>query len=244
MARVIKASDVGVSPDAKPLNLQDVAAQVRAVVSDARRQAAAVLRASRARVRDASGVPSAVSADALSTARAAGFEDGFAQGVASGAERNASLVAELREAAAALVAARAELAQQMQRQTLELAMVLTNKIVGLVAGQDIAAARHNLAKALELAGGGDVIVRVSPRQHRRLSEHCRELAETLGCGGVRVMADESIAPGGVKVLCRGGEIDATIQTQLANVAASLAGMGGLFTDDVPAPPEMESSTRP
>ena len=76
-------------------------------------------------------------------------------------------------------------------------------------------------------------------------EHCRELVETLGCGGVRVMADESITPGGVKVLCRGGEIDATIETQLANVAASLAGMGGLFTEDVPAVPEMtESSTRP
>jgi len=259
MARVIKASDIGAaSPGARPLNLQDVAVQVRAVVNDARRRAAAVLRASRARARESGGATTAAMAeDLLAAARRQGFEDGFTQGVQTGLERGASQAvaaadaegtrsAELfREAAAGLSSARAELAQQMQRQTLDLAMLLTNKIVGLVAGQDISAARHNLAKALELAGGGDVIVRVSPRQHRRLSEHCRELAETLGCGSVRVMADEGVTPGGVKVLCRGGEIDATIETQLANVAASLAGMGGLFTEDVPAVPEMtESSTRP
>ena len=272
MARVIKASDIGAaSPTARPLNLQDVAVQVRAVVTNARRQAAAVLRASRARARELEGLSrrsvaceagAALAEDVLAAASRQGFEDGFAQGMAAGLERGVAQAASaaddelsrsselLREMAAALTAAKADLAQQMQRQTLELAMLLTNKIVGLVAGQDIAAARHNLAKALELAGGGDVIVRVSPRQHRRLTEHCRELAETLGCGGVRVMADESITPGGVKVLCRGGEIDATIETQLANVAASLAGMGGLLTETetetVPAvPPEMtESSTRP
>ena len=257
MARVMKAGDIGAA-GARPLNLQDVAAQARAVVSGARRRAAAVLRASRARARESGGgaTTAAMAEDVLAAARRQGFEDGFAQGVQAGLERGGAQAvaadaelarsAELfREAATGLSSARAELAQQMQRQTLDLAMLLTNKIVGLVAGQDISAARHNLAKALELAGGGDVIVRVSPRQHRRLSEHCRELAETLGCGSVRVMADEGVTPGGVKVLCRGGEIDATIETQLANVAASLAGMGGLFTEDVPAVPEMtESSTRP
>jgi len=246
MARVIKSSDIGTGwPGAGPLNVCDVAAQARAVVSAARSRAAETLRAARARAR-AGGISE------VAAARRQGFEQGLSRGLDVGQERGASAGEELsraadglREIAAALTAARTELAGQMQRQALELAMLLTNKIVGLVAGQDIAAARHNLAKALELAGGGDVIVRVSPRQHRRLSEHCRELAETLGCGGVRVMADESITPGGVKVLCRGGEIDATIETQLANVAASLAGMGGLFTDETPAMPEMtESSTRP
>lgn len=249
---MIKASDIGrASSEAVPLNVCDVAERARSVVAEARRRAAAVLRASRTRA----SCEAASAETLLDAARRQGFEEGFAAGISSEAERVASRAdgeadegascssALLREAAVALSSARTELAQQMQRQTLELAMLLTSKIVGQVAGQDISAARHNLAKALELAGGGDVIVRVCPRQHRRLSEHCRELAETLGFGGVRVMADESITPGGVKVLCRGGEIDATIETQLANVAASLAGIGGLFTEDAGALSAMtESST--
>ena len=247
MARVLKAQDM-MQPDqvkAQLLNLQDLAKQAQQIVLDARRQAASVLAAARAEAKTIAGAgesqQEAQSQEAVAAARKEAFAEGHGQGLAQGLEQGATDAmakagAELAEAKAALqeigqgvIQAQAELAQQMQRQTLELAMALTTKIVGQVATADISAAQHNLQKALELAGpGGEAIVRVNPRQLRRLTEHCHELAELLGVGPVRVMADESVSAGGVKVLCRCGEIDATIETQLANVAASLTGVGGLF----------------
>jgi hypothetical protein len=53
-------------------------------------------------------------------------------------------------------------------------------------------------------------------------------------GRIRWVADEAVAPGGVKVLTRRGQVDATIQTQLDNVAEALL---GARTGPGPAAPE-------
>jgi hypothetical protein len=51
-----------------------------------------------------------------------------------------------------------------------------------------------------------------------------ELAESLNCAGkVRLVGDETISPGGAKLQTAGGEIDATIETQLSNVVEALVG---------------------
>jgi hypothetical protein len=42
---------------------------------------------------------------------------------------------------------------------------------------------------------------------------------------VKLAGDQQVGPGGVKLSTRNGQVDATIETQLANVARMLTGRG-------------------
>jgi flagellar biosynthesis/type III secretory pathway protein FliH len=115
--------------------------------------------------------------------------------------------------------------QEARGEMLEFAIELARKIVGRVAECDPRAAQANLGKALELAvAGGGVTVLVSPAQLEMLQGHAAELVEVLRLRGrVNLRGDETVGRGGVRLLSRQGEIDATIRTQLDNVVEALCG---------------------
>ena len=108
---------------------------------------------------------------------------------------------------------------------LDFALELAAKIVGRIAAEGATAARENLRKALELAeASAAVCVKVNPAQLAGLNLCLPELLEALGRSGeVRMVGDEAVSPGGVKVQTDCGEIDATIETQWANVVEALLG---------------------
>ncbi len=201
------------------LNLRDLAEEARAVVLEARREAAAIVETAKA---TAAGIRNQAELDAQASDRA---DD----------EASAARGRELAELAGAVVselsAAKEQAMAAMRRDVVKLALELAAKIVGEVAVSDISAARGNLEKVLALSGrSGEIILKVNPSQHRRLGEHYRELTEVLAAPGVvRMVPDESVGPGGVKMLSGSGEVDATIETQLANLARGLIGGGVLFT---------------
>jgi flagellar assembly protein FliH len=244
MARVIKAEEVNTVGAAKAavLNLKDLAAQARQIVLDARREAAGMLARTRAQAKE-------TRQEAARAGRAQGFEEGRAQGLAQGLQeagalaqsqadaQSAELAALAKKIVEELASAREQQQARMQRDMLEFSLQLAAKIVGQVAVSDIAAARGNLTKVLELAGqNSEIVVKVNPGQLRRLREHYNELVEALGLTGqMKLVGDDEISPGGVKLVSRSGEIDATIETQLANVAQSLVGgIGNLFEPALPA----------
>jgi flagellar biosynthesis/type III secretory pathway protein FliH len=209
-ARVIKAGDASHDAQSLVANLSELTNQARQIVLDARKEAARLLAEARK------------AADELKAQ--AKREAPTAQQVPPPQSVSDELASLLRTAAAELHAAREQVLSQARRQMLLFAMELARKIVGKVAAADIGAANANLDKALRLAGGGDIVVRANPRQVEELKRSCRELVGALAMqGDIRLEGDEQVSPGGVKVICRGGEIDATIQTQLANVASSLLG---------------------
>lgn len=234
MVRVLKADDLKAVNAAKAvvLNLQDLSQQARQIVLDARHQAAEILAAARA---DAKASRDKGRAEGLAAGLRQGREEGLQQALAQGREQlavqDAELAAAARQILDELAASSLELQQARRRELLALAMELAARIVGEVATHDIAAAEANLDKVLRLAGRNEeIVVHVNPQQLRRLEQCCSSFVETLRLGGpVRVVGDEEIAPGGVKLISRTGEIDATIATQLANVAQTLLGqMPSLF----------------
>lgn len=238
MARVIKADEIGTLGAAKAtvLNLKDLASQARQIVLDARREAATIL----ARARKESQLLHQQTLDeahqqGLAQGRKEGLAQGLQRGAATAADQARGEMADLTELARQIVgelsAARDRMHADLKREMLEFSLALAAKIVGQVAVSDIAAAQANLAKVLELAGrNGEIVIKVNPKQLRRLQDHAQELLAPLGVQGpVRVVGDEEISMGGVKLLSRCGEIDATIETQLANVAHTLVGgIGNLF----------------
>ena len=232
MARIIKASEFEGAQEhrAVAMRLGELAGEVRTVVLDARKQAARILADGRAE------------AELLRLqAEETGYREGFARGQEEGGaegERRAhegvrkkietEMTPILRLAESIvdeLAAARANLLQRGKSQVLQLAMKLAEQIVGRLASTDLGAAGENLKKVLKLAQPcGRVCIKVNPAQLAALHRHCADMLGPLAGGGeVELIGDAGISPGGVKLIAPGGEIDATIETQLANVAEALLG---------------------
>jgi flagellar assembly protein FliH len=210
--------------------LSDLAAEAQTVMLDARQQAARVLAEARSQAEASSEAASARAyAEGLARGSSDGHADGFKKGLAEGrqvlAEQSADLVAQLRAIACELKGARDEMLHTGRCELLDFALELAAKIVGQVAVRDIGAARQNVRKVLELADRHrELCVKVNPLQLAALAENLPELTESLGrSGGVRLAGDATVSPGGAKVHTDGGEIDATIETQLDNVVEALLG---------------------
>ncbi len=232
MAGIIKAhvQQQPASPGAAMLNLNDFAEEARAVVLDARRQAARILADARSRVDSTRKTAHQMGySEGLELGRQEGYNAGLAKAQSEDLQKLDQELRELKTLAGKvvgeLVHAKADLMHQAHSEMLELVIELAEKIVGSLALTDVSVAKLNLAKALELAGTtGELLVKVNPGQLEQLRDHCRELVEALSIPGtVRLVGDDKVGPGGVKLYSGGGQIDATVETQLANVAEALVG---------------------
>ncbi len=223
MTQVIKADRQDAArPRAMAMKLSDIAERARRIVLDARKDAARIVAEARS-----------TAEQAQCEARERGYAEGLAQAAAEasadgGADVDHGDDAELRELVERvgdeLSAARESLMAGARRDVLDLAIRLAERIVGRVAARDVEAARDNLAKALELASPGAARVYVNPSQLDQLRDGCGDLLDSLGRDrDVRFEADPAISPGGVRVEAGEGEIDATIETQLDNIAEALMG---------------------
>ena len=233
MKRIIKADPASAgssSTKAAILSLPDFEAEARRIVLDARKDAARIVSEAGAKV------------DSVRRqARQQGYAEGFARGQADGhVDGHRAACDEARRKFAAEYAAALELARRVtgdlagdrgqlfndaSGQILDLAIILAEKIVSRVAVENIDAARANLAKVLEMAHcGGQMVVKVNPDQLESLRSEFAELVEALRLGGaVRLVADSGIPRGGAVLVSQNGTIDATIETQLANIASGLLG---------------------
>jgi flagellar biosynthesis/type III secretory pathway protein FliH len=232
MARIIKSESVKDSqaPAQAVLSLEGFACEARQVVLDARKEAVRITAEARGQV-DAAARAAAEKgyAEGLTRGQADGFEAGRKAGLAEARQevlaRSAGLVELAEKTVAELGRAKGELLHEGRCQVLDFALELAAKIVGRVAAEGGTAARENLRKALELAEpSAAVCVKVNPAQLADLTVCLPELVEALGrSGDVRLVGDAAISPGGVKVHTDCGEIDATIETQWANVVEALLG---------------------
>lgn len=235
MKRVIKAETMrgGEVSTPAPLDLTDVGAEARRVLAEARAKAQQL-------IAEAQNEAVAVLQEAQQRGYQEGLPRGRVEGLAEGrrdAEQQAGArlttdAAELMDLARKVVdelaAGRADILQQGRAELLNLAVEIAEKIVAQVAHADIEAAGANLAKVLELAdSAADIVVKVNPDQLQRLQRRLPDLLELLRVRGrVSLVGDGRISRGGARLLGRHGEIDATIETQLANVVEALLGPKG------------------
>lgn len=232
MDRVIKAEAIDSAGMARAalLNLHDFVAEARGVVLDARRQSAGIVAEAKERALEAER-----------SAAERGYADGYARGrsealaearklaTAEARERIAAdgeaLAALARQVIAAVADGREELLRQGRRQILGFALAVAEKIVGRVAVADICTAEENLGKVLTLGDRASAAtVAVNPEQLARLQRQLPQVVEALGLRGqIEMVGDESISPGGAKLVGRSGVIDGTIQAQLDSVVQALLG---------------------
>jgi len=235
MARIIKATELANrrEPRLVVLKLRELTVEARDVILDARKQAARILA-------DANARAQSLQLKGEEAGHAEGFARGRQEGAAEGERKAYQDACDRLNGLSDQVAAQAraildQLARQVgsrrsgdERQMIRFAVELARRIVGRVAVADIRAAEANLAKALELAGSRETVtVRVNPAQLERLQEHLAGFLSVLTASGkVRLLPDAEVSPGGAKAETQYGQIDATIETQLANAVEALLAPAG------------------
>jgi flagellar assembly protein FliH len=146
--------------------------------------------------------------------------DAHAAGYAAGLEESrgacVSAIMALEAAVEDIQALRAEIAAQVERQAVELALKIAEQALGAAVAADpelvLGAVRGALRRLVERER---VIVLVNPDDLDLVRESCGTLlAELGGIEHLEVQADRRVPQGGAIVRTAEGEVDATLETKL------------------------------
>jgi flagellar assembly protein FliH len=149
-------------------------------------------------------------------ARAEGHAEGRSAGHAEGVEEMRSATAALGEALQGIEALRPQVAEAVERDAIELALALAEKILAGALG----ARRELVVDVAEgalrrIADRRQVAVLVNPSDLELIKGAVEDLRGRLsGIEAFEVQADDRVAPGGAIARTTEGEIDASVQTQL------------------------------
>jgi flagellar assembly protein FliH len=171
-------------------------------------------------------------ADAIrETARQEGFEVGYAAGLNAADQRLEPAVAALQEAMEGLAAERANAADIVEREAVELALRIAEKALGATIEARpehvIDVVRGGLRRLLER---DRVVVLVHPDDLDMVRKASEALKGSLGgIGELEVQAERRVARGGAIVRTAAGEVDGRLETQLERAREAL--VGALTEDD-------------
>jgi len=160
-------------------------------------------------------------------ARQAGWAEGHAQGVAAAREELRSAAAALAEAVTQIRALAGEAADAVERDAVELALALADKLVGSALDADpdliVDAVRGALRRLVERER---VTILVNPDDLPHVREAIGDLIRELGgIDQCEVQAERRVGRGGAIVRTDAGEIDARVETMLARAAELLRDAG-------------------
>jgi flagellar assembly protein FliH len=157
-------------------------------------------------------------------ARRAAAAEGRAAGLAEFREQAAPLLAALGEALAGIDALRSEVAEQLERDAIELAVQLAERIVAgtlEVAPERILDVVRGALR--RIADRRRIVVVVNPADAPLINEQLETLrAELGGIEEATVQADRRVARGGALVQTSDGALDVQVESQLDRVRAVVA----------------------
>jgi flagellar biosynthesis/type III secretory pathway protein FliH len=156
-------------------------------------------------------------------AYAEGFSRGRAEGEAQALAMAESACSELRRAAVAVASARAEVTRTLEREVVELALVVARQVLRAEAESGTALVERLVALGLSRLGECEhVTVRLNPADATQLSPE-----RTGTAGSVSFVPDPQVERGGAIVESEIGRVDARLETQMEELRRELAArMGG------------------
>ena len=233
MGSVIKANQVkDVARRLSTISLADHVAEARALLEHARSEAGRIVEQAR------------VDADQLreETQRAAserGYQEGLKAGRVAGAEdarreamdefrrQHGDAVAMLKGVVEGLEAQREAWALTAETNLLEFSLQLARRLTFAIGRLHREAAVENLRRALaHVHGKTDLLIKAHPADVDTLTTFAPELTSRLGDSPVaRIVADDTIAPGGCRIESISTCVDATLETQTGEMVRLLLGEG-------------------
>jgi flagellar assembly protein FliH len=226
---VIKSDTAAlVTHDAIVLDLGDLRAQGQRMLEEARAKAEQI-------VAEGAAEAKRLTDAAADKGHAEGLERGLAEGREQGrAEAHAEALAEHREQFDALTASWTEAADQWERRrtsmlvqakedVLAFAFEAARKVVLRTIECDASVVADQVAEALTLLmRPTSVTIAVHPEDRATVEAALPQIVERLArCEHAALVGDPSIARGGCIVRTAGGEIDASIATQLDRIASTV-----------------------
>ncbi|MCK4658726.1 MAG: hypothetical protein KAV82_04320 [Phycisphaerae bacterium] len=212
------------------IDLADHLAEAHKVVAEARAQARAIV--TKAKHDIAIALQAAKEkgyADGHASGCAEGFQAGQAQGLTEAKNRfdreHAALGKTLEGIVTQLDARKVDLLIEARHDVLEFSVRLGQRVAKRIGELDRSAATANLEEALRLVSSKtDVAVCVNPADAETMRRFAEGLVKKVqSCEHIRVIEDESVAPGGCTVATGVTEIDAGIDTQMGEIVRLLLG---------------------
>jgi flagellar assembly protein FliH len=162
-----------------------------------------------------------------------GFEKGRQAAEEAGREQLGEALRGLRRAASELEDLRRSICEEVEEQTVQLALAVARKVAGRELSTDPQALAGIVREAFgRVEGGGRITIRLNPADLERLSGIQPAILPRFTESGLTAfVADEAISPGGCLVETEAGAIDARLEQQFRVVEeafrAEIAGGAGL-----------------
>ncbi len=228
MAKVLKSGEA--LRGASPLHLGDLQAEAGRILAQARSAAQQILADAILQTEQAKRL-------AAEEGRKAGLVEGRVQGAEQGrkeahaaaakelAAKTATAVQALDRTLAALDAGKQDVVRRAHDEVVALAYHIAERILAAEVEHRPGLIRENVARAIELASDkAGLVVRLNPRDLETVREFLPALHRRFAdLEPVELAADDSVGPGGAIVASRAGTVDATIRTQLEEIARALLG---------------------
>lgn len=222
------ASADRVTRQAAVIDLSDLHEQAESILVEAREEAERILQTARAQAR-------ALNEQGEQRGFEQGRREGLEVGRGEGAEQaRQTLLAELRprielvlmgwtEALEAWAGQREQFLNQTREDALALALRLGEKITLRAIETDPSVVREQMTEALEVAGRpSQAVVLIHPDDRPLIEAWLPDLAVHFdGAPEIELREDAAIRRGGCVLRMAGGEVDASIDRQLARIAAAL-----------------------
>jgi flagellar assembly protein FliH len=231
VSTVIKAGEAGrILRRLSTVDLADHLAEARAVIEEARRRAAQIV--SRAED-DAKRLLEEVRQEG----HGVGHEAGYAAGSAAGrkeafeaakesfAREHSNVVASMLAAITQFDQMKEELRTAATRDLLDFAVLVASRLTFAIGGVHRETAAENLRRAISVVGlKTDLTVRVNPEDVVAMRTFAASvLEEAKATTAVWIVEDPSLAPGGCVVRNDRSEVDASLETQVAEMVSLLIG---------------------
>ena len=223
----------------RSFHMNDVMIEARALVSQAKVDAASVMRGAENLFHDATKRAQQLEQESAIRGEKRGYQAGYDKGLAEGREagrkeayeaashefeeKQASLVESCKAIISAIHADREAWQTTARQDMVELAMAIARRVACAVGREHREVVLANLEEAVRLVGARtDVTIAVNPAD----SDAARAFAKSLidmreQWQKVRVVDEAEIAPGGCRVQWGSGSIDATLETQLDRIEVEL-----------------------
>jgi flagellar assembly protein FliH len=140
------------------------------------------------------------------------------------AKRMATLIPALEELVKQINDAKGELQNHWEQSALKVSTAIAARIIRRELANDPQITLDSIAEALRLAAGSaEITLHMNPTDYENLGSQVERLAATLcQLSPSQVVADETISPGGCRVVTRYGEVDQQIEAQLQRIEEDLA----------------------
>jgi flagellar assembly protein FliH len=150
------------------------------------------------------------------------YEKGFAQGEQAGVKMGLASAQPSADGAAALVEQLNTLLlatlEAMEPEIIRLVQLIAERVIQTkIAADDEILVKVVRAAMAEVDKGWAVTVRVNPTELETLRVHQDEFSRIAEAKSVTLTADESIEPGGCRIITPGGFVDASVRLALSNL---------------------------